>query len=283
MERYCGFLKAGLRSKRFPWANLTNRVLNYARLEQIGHRYDLADELTIYGRRSSGPSQAEKVYADCERIYIFALRSTHIFTRPTHNSSNTLSQSVHTRRSASKESCWVFSSVLSKPATRFLPLLPQIMPSWGKVRIVDGDSIRSHSAAGKGTSPERNSLYIRVSNTISSTTWVTQLFYGRLEQILVCALPKDHIFGGFSGKTRLLAVITPCSTAGKDATKEIVAYNRIAAMIVTDVQTVSAVVGRIRTREQWTIVDRSGGLVKPEFVPSAELIDEGTQDALDED
>ncbi|KAJ7457314.1 hypothetical protein FB451DRAFT_1142567 [Mycena latifolia] len=267
MERYCGFLKAGLRSKRFPWANLNNRVLNYARLEQIGHRYDLADELTIYGRRSSGPSQAEKVYADYPLTIL----------RTPYRKAYTPDEALR------KKVAGYFSSVLSKPATRFLPLLPQIMPSWGKVRIVDGDSIRSHSAAGKGTSPERNSSYIRVSNTISSTTWVTQLFYGRLEQILVCALPKDHIFGGFSGKTRLLAVITPCSTAGKDATKEIVAYNRIAAMIVTDVQTVSAVVGRIRTREQWTIVDRSGGLVKPEFVPSAELIDEGTQDALDED
>ncbi|KAF7334036.1 hypothetical protein MVEN_02309100 [Mycena venus] len=33
MERYCGFLKRGLRSKSQPWANLNNRVLNYAYLE----------------------------------------------------------------------------------------------------------------------------------------------------------------------------------------------------------------------------------------------------------
>ncbi|KAJ7466345.1 hypothetical protein FB451DRAFT_1561112 [Mycena latifolia] len=248
MECYCGFLKAGLRSKRFPWANLNNRVLNYARLEQIGHRYDLADELTIYGRRSSGPSQAEKVYADYPLTIL----------RTPYRKAYTPDEALR------KKVAGYFSSVLSKPATRFLPVLPQIMPSWGKYEL----QVKQRSQR-LGHSDE--------------TTWVTQLFYGRLEQILVCALSKDNIFGGFSGKTRLLAVITPCSTAGKDATKEIVAYTRIAAMIVTDVQTVSAVVGRIRTREQWTIVDRSGGLVKPEFVPSAELIDEGTQDALDED
>lgn len=69
MERYCGFLKAGLRSKVFPWANLNNRTLNYAYLEQIGVRYDLADELEVYGRRSGGPcgpSRSEKVYPNCE-------------------------------------------------------------------------------------------------------------------------------------------------------------------------------------------------------------------------
>lgn len=105
------------------------------------------------------------------------------------------------------------------------------------------------------------------------TQWVLQIFYGQLEQILVCDLPKDAMWGGFSGQPRLLAVITPCSTAGKDATQEIVSYDRIAATIVTDIQTVSVVVGRIKTRGKWTIVDRSAGLVKPEFVSSAETLD----------
>ncbi|KAJ7271435.1 hypothetical protein B0H12DRAFT_996022, partial [Mycena haematopus] len=30
MERYCGFLKRGLRSRSQPWANLNNRMLHYA-------------------------------------------------------------------------------------------------------------------------------------------------------------------------------------------------------------------------------------------------------------
>ena len=50
------------------------------------------------------------------------------------------------------------------------------------------------------------------------------------------------------------------------------------AMIVTDIQTVSVVVGRIRTRGKWTIVDRSGGLIKPEFVPSVDVVDEQVEE-----
>lgn len=65
MERYCGFLKAGLRSRRFPWANLNNRILHFAYLEQIGVRYDLTDELELYGRRTRGPSSSELVFKNC--------------------------------------------------------------------------------------------------------------------------------------------------------------------------------------------------------------------------
>ena len=112
----------------------------------------------------------------------------------------------------------------------------------------------------------------------NQTRWVPQVFYGRLERILVCNVPEGKIWGGFSGQTRLLAVITPCSTAGRDATKEILSHNRMTATIVTDIGTVSAVVGRIKTRGRWTIVDRTGGLVKPEFVPSAELQEKETEE-----
>ncbi|KAJ7939019.1 hypothetical protein B0H13DRAFT_1587284 [Mycena leptocephala] len=81
-----------------------------------------------------------------------------------------------------------------------------------------------------------------------------------------------------AGQCRLLAVLTPCSTSGQDATKGIVSYNRTAATIVTDIQTVSAVVGRIKTRGKWTIVDRTGGLIKPEFVTSVEAVEQDNQD-----
>lgn len=87
-----------------------------------------------------------------------------------------------------------------------------------------------------------------------------------------------RIWGAFSGQCRLLAVLTPCSTLGQDATKGIVSYNRTTATFVTDIQTVSAVVGRIKSRGKWTIVDRTGGLIKPEFVPSVDDVEQENVD-----
>lgn len=96
-------------------------------------------------------------------------------------------------------------------------------------------------------------------------------------------MPKGKLWGAFSGETRLLAVITPCATDGKDATKKIVSHDRMNAKIVTDIQTIIAVVGRIKTRGRWTIIDRSQGLVKPEFVSSAETRDQEVEESLDSD
>ncbi|KAJ7700165.1 hypothetical protein B0H14DRAFT_2417421, partial [Mycena olivaceomarginata] len=83
--------------------------------------------------------------------------------------------------------------------------------------------------------------------------------YGQLQQILVCTLPANSIFRVFSGQTRLLAVITPCSTAGRDAAKQLVSYTQTNNTIVTDLQAVSAGIGRMATRNKWVIVDRPVG------------------------
>lgn len=47
---------------------LNNRVLHYAYLEQIGNRYDLTDELELFGRHGRGPSKSDQVYPHCESI-----------------------------------------------------------------------------------------------------------------------------------------------------------------------------------------------------------------------
>jgi hypothetical protein len=63
MERYCGYLQAGLRSRSHPWANLSNRILHKAYLEQIDMYYDLEDDLTI---TSKDFRRGEKVFDGCE-------------------------------------------------------------------------------------------------------------------------------------------------------------------------------------------------------------------------
>jgi hypothetical protein len=43
---------------------------------------------------------------------------------------------------------------LGKRPLQVLPFIPQKIPSFGKLRIVQGDSIRSASACGDGTTAE---------------------------------------------------------------------------------------------------------------------------------
>ncbi|KAJ6610880.1 hypothetical protein B0H10DRAFT_1810885, partial [Mycena sp. CBHHK59/15] len=96
--------------------------------------------------------------------------------------------------------------------------------------------------------------------------WATQVFYSRLEEILVCRLLEDKFWEYMSGKTWILAVITPCSTFGKDASKEITSYTIMTRPIVIDIWMIVAVVGQVETRGQWIIIDQGGGLLHPAFV-----------------
>ncbi|KAJ7266112.1 hypothetical protein C8J57DRAFT_1469942 [Mycena rebaudengoi] len=255
MERYCGFLKAGLRSKTHPWANLNNRITNYAYLEQIGARYDLTDELAIFGHRSEGSSRSEKIE---EGYPLTILRTPY---RKIYTPDDALRRKI----------AGYFSSVLSKPIAQILKRLPDIIPSWGKVRILGGDSIRSASAIKSGAMKGRDASYVRYLISLETDEGdMEELFYGQLDQILVCDLPVDRLLGDLSGKRCLLAVLIPCATGGRDATQEILSYNHTTTTIVTDIRTVHAVVGRFKTRGKWVIVDRTAGLIKPEFVPSSE-------------
>ncbi|KAJ7687259.1 hypothetical protein B0H17DRAFT_939592, partial [Mycena rosella] len=149
------------------------------------------------------------------------------------------------------------------------PRIPEVMPRWGKVQVVDGDSVRSASACATESTDitERNMSFVRVDE---DDAWIPRVFYGRLEEILVCKLPEDPFWVYMSDTTRLLAVITPCLTLGKDATKEVAFYTLMSAPIVTDLATIVAVIGRVQSRGDWLIIDRSGGLLHPEFVAGEE-------------
>ena len=97
---------------------------------------------------------------------------------------------------------------------------------------------------------------------------IRTIFYGRLERILQYDVPDTKFWGIFRGETRLFAVITPCITNGRDATKHVTVYTDTTTQIVTDLQAVQCVVGRVQTRNRWGIVDRSGDFSRTEFIPS---------------
>ena len=83
---------------------------------------------------------------------------------------------------------------------------------------------------------------------------------------MVCKLPIDAFFEELSGATCLLALVTPCNTAGQDAIQEHTTYSNQAASIITDVRSIKAVIGRVHSRGNWTIIDRSSAVAHAAFV-----------------
>ncbi|KAF7374016.1 hypothetical protein MSAN_00282000 [Mycena sanguinolenta] len=253
IERFCGYLQASLRSRRHPWANLNNHVLQLAYLEQLGARYDLTDELSRFNQPDKSKlSESEKMYDDYPDVI---LRAPY---KATHNPNDITRARI----------AGYISAVIHKKRNIIKKKLPENMPRWGRMRIAgDGDRIRSVSAtSAKHDETERDMTYVRYElNVRQDDSWIPRIFYGQLQEILVCQLPKDDFWSEMSGRTRLLAVITPCTTFGKDASKERACCTQTTSPIVVDLRTIVAGVGRIQTRRQWYIVDRSQGLLHPTF------------------
>ena len=61
---------------------------------------------------------------------------------------------------------------------------------------------------------------------------IRTIFYGKLKQILEYEIPDSQFWGILRGKITLLAIITPCVTNGKDATKQLTMYTETTMQIV---------------------------------------------------
>jgi hypothetical protein len=73
-------------------------------------------------------------------------------------------------------------------------------------------------------------------------------------------------WGDWKGQHLLLALITPCKTNDKDAALETVLYRMNSSQIVVDLRTVTSKIGRVKTRGEWGIIDRSTGIARTVFV-----------------
>jgi hypothetical protein len=168
-----------------------------------------------------------------------------------------------------------------------------MMIRWGKVCIANGgDRIRAQCAVSPAQAQTcRDASYIRVSESaiIVHKTYqliflfkytllvvnnqrgrgpaqIRQVFYGQLESILDIALPQDaQTLRIPASKHHLLAVVIPCSTCGRDATKELTTYTETTAPIVIDLRAVECVVGRVKRGNEWSVIDRSGDFARTVF------------------
>jgi len=89
---------------------------------------------------------------------------------------------------------------------------------------------------------------------------INTIGYGQLDKILVCEVDHNNVYKDLRAKTLILALITPCKTDGNDASESIVGYKEFAAPVIMDIRSIKAVVGRVQTRGEIFIIDRS---VKP--------------------
>ncbi|KAI0719170.1 hypothetical protein C8T65DRAFT_569739, partial [Cerioporus squamosus] len=164
--------------------------------------------------------------------------------------------------------------------------LPRSVPAWAKIRIGQGgDSIQTylnqHERLG---AHERNSSYVRGGSVRARDgTLRNAVQYGKLLGVFELSFDPIPRWKALGGTTLLLAFIRPCKTRGEDAATQLTLYEHYRAEMIIDLSAVQAVVGRVRSRNSWGIIDRSHDLARAVFVNDAEQSHPEEDDNSDQD
>ena len=94
--------------------------------------------------------------------------------------------------------------------------------------------------------------------------FVLETFFGQLEHLFCIRLPECRDLGINTGTTILIAAIRT-SVMDKNLNHKglgLHPYSRLGALNFVDLMNVQCLVGRVRDRNHWTILDRSGTLAR---------------------
>jgi len=96
---------------------------------------------------------------------------------------------------------------------------------------------------------------------------VPETFYGQLQHIFVVRLPAaiQRLLGDSNPEILILGAIFTCNIEEKNDL-DMHYYKTHGRTEVVDITTIQCLVGRIKDRGSWTIIDRSGDLARATFV-----------------
>ncbi len=161
-ERFIGRLQSGIKSRVHPWGNLSQRCYKLAILAQLGSIYSLEDELST-GPTPGELSRTETVYDECG-IYLstwdYYLKFTWtldlgtILRSPRNGNYKPVEEVRH-------KIAEYLKTIIGGNSKTIQNQLPETMTSWAKVRIKDGDFIRSKASLTR-MNRSRDNSYIRV-------------------------------------------------------------------------------------------------------------------------
>ncbi|KAJ7310835.1 hypothetical protein DFH08DRAFT_455990 [Mycena albidolilacea] len=263
MERYCGSLQPGIRSRRFPWASMDRYVLEKAQLTQIMTTFNTFTELSLVEARAEIPgSFSDPLYPSC-----ILLPPKSPFT-PGKNQLTTIAAALSTRCEA------------SIPVVN-TALRGALVEEWGKVRRVDseeGDTIRSCSL-GSVAEDSRDATYVRYQMLVDENARYPRhpiklkltTFYGQLTHIYRVHFPSPVPDLAIDEPTTyIFAAVQACNLKPDDTLLhglDIHFYSGHGHLDVVDITSLQALVGWVPVQSsEWAVVDRSGVLARAQWL-----------------
>ncbi|KAJ7028737.1 hypothetical protein C8F04DRAFT_1007263 [Mycena alexandri] len=262
MERYCGSIQPGIRSRRFPWASLDRYVLENAQLTQIKALYNVFDELSLTQPRTEVPgSLSDPFYPSC---ILLPPKSS---ARPGKNQLKTIAATLSTRYDTPMRDV---TSALKNADVE----------EWGKVRRIDSDAGDTMWSCSLGVKADdsRDATHVRYEMLVDKYVrfprrepeFELQTFYGQLTHIYCVHFPAACPALGINVPTTFIfAAIRSCVLEQDDPDLgglDIHLLSRYGGLDVIDITSVQALVGRFQdTGDNWAVIDRSGVLARAEW------------------
>ncbi|KAI0638582.1 hypothetical protein C8Q77DRAFT_1188451 [Trametes polyzona] len=256
VERYCGSLQPAILNRRYPYACINRHIIDRSRLTHIKLVYQLGDQLRM------GPPCSETGTTVMGYDTFVLLPPRRVLP---------LNKALQDK-------------IISCLCTRFettprelRKLLPAEVTQWGRLRVRnDGDTIRTSSLAASDMEDSRDATFVRYELLVDRNARFRnqrvilepRTFYGQLQNIIVLELPFTATG---ESQTLVLGVIQRCEVTEEIASLDVHYYERMGAVEVVDITTVQCVVGRIRDRNRWAVIDRSGALSRAIFNIDGEL------------
>ncbi|KDQ12217.1 hypothetical protein BOTBODRAFT_34816 [Botryobasidium botryosum FD-172 SS1] len=262
MERFCGSLLPAIKSRKHPFSSLNHRVRDVAQLSQLKLIYSLTEELDLSERRED--ESAGTQYGGYPGYIMLSPRERSV----------QLDTVTRTRIASYIE----ISYGLSKSAA--LKCVPAAIEQWGRFRQPDGgDTIRGRDVVRQSEgSATRNASAIKFTALVKSTTkrarnrkpiFEAGVFYGEVSRFF--ALPITTSFSAAAspspppGATHLLlALVSPFKLESQNRLGMPFYRDTPSSMLapkVIDISTIECLVGRVKDRGQWAVVDRHSGIV----------------------
>lgn len=186
MERYCGYVKRHLHSRRYPWTEIDNFVKHDAQLRNIKVMFGNSEELQFSSHTAKKADESK--FPGCEHhllclsfvhTLILLLYEDHkMIVMPPHIEEFPLTDNA-LRNQVGKH----FSTRFSVDATETTPAikisravvlrhLPKTISRWGKVRFTEGGDTIKACEVVKQVVDSRDATYCRVSDSIDLVTIV---------------------------------------------------------------------------------------------------------------
>ncbi|KAH9857262.1 hypothetical protein C2E23DRAFT_721145 [Lenzites betulinus] len=253
MERFCGELQPGIKSRRHPWASIDRRIQARIQLSHLKVKYNLFQELDLRPPRTATKDMLR-------RDDTCVLMPPHRYLAPEKGLLDKVIGSLVTRFECSVQ------------AVR--SVLPRELDQWGKVRILnDGDTIHTASLTMRHAD-KRDQTHVRYEVFVDKhqrrrkrqPVYELQTFYGRLEYIFALRFETVEALTalGLDRPTSvILAAIKPCVVTHSHPRLDIHYSSQYGALSLIDIQCIQCVIGRVQSPEKkglWGIVDRSGAL-----------------------